>query len=449
MKVQCQLQGTFHRIMLSGTDSMPVSLVDLIREVQAQATETRRRSPQLLRQSFGLNFLLEPVLINLLKQAQGVEIESELYQVPSLQLLHKVRSHLTLQVANTYRYQFISPEATFNLTPDNPQIPAWVGSDSAQSGNYTVTLEQPDYPGLSHEFASNLWLRAQSYWQTLPDIQKIHLALQSLDILNYKVHQPQTPHLQIWISLQDLPIDLRAAITFLRLGEGETSVFSAAVRLLVQQYQATYRLPIVRLPEQLSPDSITPAQGLRISKGNSRSILEKIISTARNFLLISSYIIEDEHLTELICRKSQELPQGVWILTDLRNLLSLQPYVNTKSFDYIIELLHNHQIFYKKVTLSIAAIARIVSQAIDTQYLHNLASSYPQYQFALITQDNIFSSIQQLLPKYICLNPIIHNFDKIWQEKSLRNFPLFGIYLDKIEFAVVNSVTNIYSALLE
>ena len=315
MKVQCQLQGTFHRILLSGTDSMPVSLVDLIREVQAQATETRRRSPQLLRQSFGLNFLLEPVLINLLKQAQGVEIESELYQVPSLQLLHKVRSHLTLQVANTYRYQFTSPEATFNLTPDNPQIPAWVGSDSAQPGNYTVTLEQPDYPGLSHEFASNLWLQAQSYWQTLPDIQKIHLALQSREIDHYKVHQPQTPHLQIWISRQDLPLDLRAAITFLRLGEGETSVLSAAVRLLVQQYQATHRLPIVRLPEQLSPDSITPAQGLRISKGNSRSILEKIISTARNFLLISSYIIEDEHLTELICRKSQELPQGVWILT--------------------------------------------------------------------------------------------------------------------------------------
>ena len=117
-------------------------------------------------------------------------------------------------------------------------------------------------------------------------------------------------------------------------------------------------------------------------------------------------------------------------------LLSLQPYVNKKSFDYIIEILHNQQIFYKKVTLSIAAIARIVSQAIDTQYLHNLASTYPQYQFALITQYNIFSSIQQLLPEYICLNPIIHNFDKIWQEKSQRNFPLFGIYLDKIEFAV-------------
>ena len=319
MKVQCQLQGTFHRILLSGTESMPVSLVDLIREVQVQAVENRRRSPQLLRQSFGLNFLSEPVLINLLQQAQGVERESELYQVPSLQLLHKVTSNLTLQGAKTYRYQFTSPEATFNLTPDNPQIPTWVSSDSGQPGNYTVTLEQPDYPGLSHDFASHLWLQAQSYWQTLPDIQKIHLALQSLDIVNYKVHQPQTPHLQIWISLQDLSLDLRAAITFLRLGEGDTSVLSEAVKLLVQQYQVTHRLPIVRLPKQLSPDSIPPAQDLVIGRRNSRSILKQIISTARNFLLISSYVIEDEDLTELICRKSQELPQGVWILTDLRN----------------------------------------------------------------------------------------------------------------------------------
>ncbi|MDD1413289.1 phospholipase D-like domain-containing protein [Dolichospermum sp. ST_con] len=35
--------------------------------------------------------------------------------------------------------------------------------------------------------------------------------------------------------------------------------------------------------------------------------------------LISSYIIEDEELTELICQKSLQLPQRVWILTDLRN----------------------------------------------------------------------------------------------------------------------------------
>jgi hypothetical protein len=30
MKLQYQLQGTFHRLQLNNTDSMPVSLVDLI-----------------------------------------------------------------------------------------------------------------------------------------------------------------------------------------------------------------------------------------------------------------------------------------------------------------------------------------------------------------------------------------------------------------------------------
>ena len=319
MKVQCQLPGTFHRIQLSGTDSIPVSLVDLIREVQAVATQHRMRVPQLLRQSFGLNFLPQPVLINLLQQAQGVERESELYQVRSLQLLHPVASNLTLQVANTYRYQFTCPEATFNLTPDNPQIPAWVSNDADQPGNYTITLEQPNYPGLADDFGHHLWQQATKYWQTLPDIQKINFALQSLDPANFRLRTPQTPHLQVWISLQDLSLDLRAAITFLRLGENDTSALSEPAKLLVNQYQSTYSLPIRKLPEQLSPEPISPAQGFVIGRRKSRSVLQKIISQARQFLLISSYVIEDETLTELICQKSQELAQGVWILTDLRN----------------------------------------------------------------------------------------------------------------------------------
>ena len=48
---------------------------------------------------------------------------------------------------------------------------------------------------------------------------------------------------------------------------------------------------------------------------------------------------------------------------------SLQPYVDQKSFDYMIEILHNEQIFYKKVTLSIVAIAQIVFRAINTHFL--------------------------------------------------------------------------------
>jgi phosphatidylserine/phosphatidylglycerophosphate/cardiolipin synthase-like enzyme len=321
MKVQYQLQGTFHRLRLTGTDSIPVSLVDVIREIQAIATQNRTRTPQILRQSFGLNFLPKPVLINLLKQAQGVLKESELYQVSSLRLLHSVESQLDTQVANTYCYQFISPTASLNLAPDNPQIPVWVGSDSEREGIYTVILEQPHYPGLSNSFAENIWESAVNYWQAVADTEKIHLALQSFDQNNFFILNPQYPELKIWIAREDLSLDLRAAITYLRLSESDPSALSQPAQLLVQHYQNQYhRVPIVNLPDEISPDqTLSPGYRFIIGRRNSRSVLETIISTARQFLLISSYIIEDESLTELICNQSQNLPLGVWILTDLRN----------------------------------------------------------------------------------------------------------------------------------
>lgn len=320
MKVQYQLQGTFHRIQLSGIESNSVSLRDFIREVQAVATEHHRQTPQLLRQSFGLNFLPEPVLINLLQQAQGAARECELYQVPSLQRLQPVVSNSSSQAANTYSYQFRYSQTTLYLTPDNPQIPLWTGNNTEQSGNYTLTLEQPYYPGVPDDFTKNVWQQAIKHWQQLPETQKIHIALQSLDPAHFRLLVSQTPHLSIWISLQDLSLDLRSAITFLSLGEGNVSTLSESVRLLVQQYQATYSLPIRKLPKQFKyePD-LLPAKRFVIGKRNSRSAIEKIISHARQFLLISSYIIEDETLTQLICQKAQELPPGVWVLTALRN----------------------------------------------------------------------------------------------------------------------------------
>lgn len=321
MKVQCQLQGTFHRLKLSSTDSTPVSLVDLIREVQAVATQNHRRTLQLLRQSFGLDFLPETVLINLLQQAQGVVTTSELYQLPSLQLLQEVKSNLTLQVANTYYYQFTCPEATLNLTPDDPQISPWTNNTSEQLGTYTITLESPNYPGLSNNFADNIWRQTTEHWQSLSENQKINTALRSLNPTFFRLTTLQTSQLQVWIEPEDLSLDLRAAITFLRLAGDDTSALSEKTKFLVHQYQPL-NIPVrnFRLPAQISPNqTLSSKQEFVIGRRNSRSALFKLISEARQFLLISSYIIEDENLTELICQKSKNLPQGVWILTDLRN----------------------------------------------------------------------------------------------------------------------------------
>jgi hypothetical protein len=316
MKVQYQLQGKFYRIQLSGTRTT-TSLFDLIREVQAIATQNHRRTPQLLRQSFGLNFLPEPILINLLQQSQGVVRESELYQVPSLQLLHPIQSDLESEVVNTYRYEFTCSGVTLTLTPDDSQLPFWTGNDVEKLGIYTVTLEEPNYPGLSDELAKNIWQQAINSWELLPESRKINIALQSLDLnILYSI----TTQLKIFVELQDLSLDLRAAISFLRLGESDISILSEPVKLLIQQYRISYNsLPIVELPQQLKPNETLTAGNRLFASRKNRFTLEKIISTASKFLLICSYIIEDESLTEIICKKAQELPQGVWILTDLRN----------------------------------------------------------------------------------------------------------------------------------
>jgi phosphatidylserine/phosphatidylglycerophosphate/cardiolipin synthase-like enzyme len=317
MKLQIQLSGTFHRLLLTGTESISISLGDLMREVQAVATQNRRRTPQLLRQSFGLDFIPESVLINLCKQANGIIQDHELYQVPSLKLLQPLHSQLNNQNINTYFYQFTSKEVNLQLTPDDPQIPIFTGNISEQTGIYNLTLEKPNYPGLDNDYAQTIWNNSRDYWENLTNIEKIKYALQSRDLNNFYINYQQ---IKIWLSIQELPLELRSAITFLRLNENETSNLSIPVKLLIDEYQSKYRYQPINLPEQLQPNYIlSPKSEFLIRSGKNRSIVQKIINDACEFLLISSYIIEDEELTELICKKSSQLPQGVWILTDLRN----------------------------------------------------------------------------------------------------------------------------------
>ena len=84
MKIQIELSGKFTRSLLNATEVIPRTLNYLIHEVQATGTRYHCRTPQLLRQSFGLDFIPEPVLINLCKNSRGVTKESDIYQVPPL-----------------------------------------------------------------------------------------------------------------------------------------------------------------------------------------------------------------------------------------------------------------------------------------------------------------------------------------------------------------------------
>lgn len=94
MKIQVRLSGKFERLLLNATQTTSVSLNYLIQEVQAISTKYQRRTPELLRHSFGLDFIPESVLINLCKQSRGAMRASDIYQVPALKLLKHIDSQL-------------------------------------------------------------------------------------------------------------------------------------------------------------------------------------------------------------------------------------------------------------------------------------------------------------------------------------------------------------------
>ncbi|MFM6354407.1 MAG: phospholipase D-like domain-containing protein [Planktothrix sp.] len=317
MKIHYQIQGRFYRQLVEGNLLSDVSLWQLLQEIQAVATQTHRRTPQLLHQSFGLEFIPNSVLTDLLKIANGLTQEDQLYQSSSLKLLFSRVSNLKESIANRYIYQFISSEITLDLLADDPQFPLFNGSETQQDGSYTVVLDQSYYPGLSLEIAEKIWQEAETFWQNLPNYQKIDRFLRSIDTQEavFRIND----QLRLGINWQELPLSLREAMISLREGNTDISDQSESTQRLIQEYQDNYRIIVSHFPENpaLKPN-LSPVNKIWVSREN-RTLFQKIIAQAEKFLLISSYILEDEALINQICEKSATLPQGVWILTDLRD----------------------------------------------------------------------------------------------------------------------------------
>jgi len=317
MKIHYQIQGTFYRQLGEGNLLSDISLWQLLQQIQAVATQTHRRTPQLLRQSFGLQFIPNSVLTDLLKIANEVTEDDQLYQVSSLKLLFPRESNLKESIANRYIYQFISSEITLDLLADDPQFPLFNGNETQQDGSYTVILDQPYYPGLSLEISEKIWQKAETFWHNLPNYQKIDHFLRNVDTQEavFRINH----QLRLGINWQELPLSLREAMISLRAGNTDISDQSESTQQLIQEYQDHYRIIVSHFPENpLLKPNLSPVNKIVVSRKN-RDLFQKIIAKAENFLLISSYILEDEALINQICEKSATLPQGVWILTDLRD----------------------------------------------------------------------------------------------------------------------------------
>ena len=318
MKLEIQLTGTFNRISIDfeATEAEAITPEQWMRSHFAVATQVRQRSPSLLRQKFGMNFLSESSIERLLQQTHQAEAIENSDLIPLwLQPLEAIEAKPIL-----YRYEFVSEEAKIQLQPDDPQLPNW-DTDNI-TGAYEIAVEGNTYSGVSQTWLNNIWLQVKQKWENYSNSDRLQIALQSPDSKEFSFYLSDISRVKVSIQSNHLTPEMKEAISFLRQQKTDLESLSDAAVELVSQYQTEgTATPIdLPLPEKITPKASSPNQHqFVIGKRISRQAIEELISQAEQFLFISSYIIEDRNITELICQKATTLPQGVWLLTDLRD----------------------------------------------------------------------------------------------------------------------------------
>ena len=306
MRLQIELTGTFNRIPINyeATVLEAVTSEQWMRSHFAVATQVRQRSPLLLRQKFGMSFLSESSIKQLLQQAHE---PIPFWRQPSENIEAK---------PIFYRYEFVSQQAQIILQPDDPQLPNWE-TDNV-SGIYKIAIEGNSYPGISQTWLDLIWLEVKQEWEKYSSCDRLKMALQSPDEFNFCLPESEV---KVTVNIQQLALEIREAIAFLRRQNHDRASLSSAAVELISQYQQEFTLTQIELPlpKAIEPKTATTQHRFVIGRRISRQAIEELISQAEQFLFISSYIIEDRNLTELICQKATTLPQGVWLLTDLRD----------------------------------------------------------------------------------------------------------------------------------
>ena len=321
MKLHIKLVGTFKRTPINSTlKKETVTLQQWMRSHLSVATRLRQRSrldrgcasPFLLRHKFGMNFLSESSIAQLIQQAKSDrEIENTDLVSPWLQLLTITAKPIL------YRYEFVDRQAHIQLKPDDPQLPHWETNNIA--GAYKIVVEGNMYPGVSQTWLDAIWLKVKQKWKNYSNNDLLQMALSSPNNTEFSFYLPDIPF-KVSVDPQELSSEIQEAVAYIRQGTISKENLSSAAAELIEEYQKD-RAPApnyFQLPEDIKLQTFTSQNQFIVGKRN-RKAIEELINQAEQFLFISSYIIEDRNITELICHKAATLPQGVWILTTLND----------------------------------------------------------------------------------------------------------------------------------
>lgn len=421
-KLKYKFSGTFYRQSLNDAAQTKISLSDMIKQVQAVAIKNNQLTPERLRQSFGLDFLPLPTLIEVLRN-NNVDF-TDSYAIATQQILHTESQPLILQQATIYNYQFATTDFRLNLALNDPQIPnIWAEDNLSQQGTYEIYLDSFSYPGIPENIVKHIWEQANEVISTKQSTEIIHQALQALDYNKFRCFKNNL--LEIWLELKDLSPDIRSAITFFRQQQlnqqPDLSVLSDNTQLLVNQYISKNNLPTTsqKLLQLQADDTTQGSSGLIIGR-NKRSDIEEIITNAKQFLLVSSYIIEDESITELLSRKSQELTEGVWVLTDLRD--EVIDYLDTQ-----VTVSHNlNNVFRRANEKKRVCLQKLLDASIPirsgTFHLKTVISEKSAYLGSCnLTSGSLNRNLEAgiIYNNLAVRNAIINLFQHFWQHHSL------------------------------
>lgn len=302
MKIVCKIKGKYRRL-ISDSQQMPeTNLDDLVENIYSIANQEKIYSIPKIHQGFGLSLLSANSFQSLLaKKVTNSSLLTNNILPPLL-----TSSPANLQPLK-FVYQFI-PDTESQLTPFFLNI-----NDSQIPPNLKDFAEGFYHLDLSHNIDNPVLANIKTL-----AMNRLQLSLENnpLAVIETFVKNPETQEFSVYLpnncvaifSRQELLPPQKEAIEILT-NNAKTCYHNP----LVIAYQKKYGI----IPSFTIENQILNSPQIYIAKGNHRQFLQQLIDNAKQFLLISSYRLEDVEIVNLIAKKSQELPFGVWILTDL------------------------------------------------------------------------------------------------------------------------------------
>ncbi len=312
MKFEITLSGVFQRLPVDD-EKKAASLEDWLSSIRGAAQEVRGANLSNLYRDFGLGFLPGRSVEKLLKQTDRGD---NLYLLDGLKRLYPLAQYPNPGFC-LYEYIFTGEGFCLRLSPDDSQLPAF--TSGIVEGSYRLVIDNFSHPGISVEYLKNWYRLIKIFWDYSSSVQLERAMMFSGGEIYYS--PPAHQEIKVIASVSELSPTVQSALSYLR-GNVAWDGLSSQSRDLIKEYRERYYFPPVslELPPSLDMDTGEAQHTLIVGKGQ-REKIEAIVSSAERFLLVSSHIIEDRAIVELICDKALTLPGGVWILTDTRDRL--------------------------------------------------------------------------------------------------------------------------------